>query len=249
MTRETDTAKDKGVISHIHSEGKNSMKTSIIAFTMLVGFSTSTTAELDAYASPLSDMRREAKMFMSQAGIGMHDVEPRARRKASQVAEAQFRMVIRAMVHAEALRQNVPTNLAVAIAKQESGFNPHAVSYQGARGVMQVMPATARVLGYNGPVSGLHDPETNIRLGIADIKQGMDEGGASWAVRRYHGGPNVRMHGQKNRHYYRTVMASAGLAVAQSAHRMRPDANGWLARGTTSAPWVVVAELREGGGS
>lgn len=53
--------------------------------------------------------------------------------------------------------------LVVAQIFQESGFNPNARSWAGARGLMQIMPATARQVGVTGPING---PEVNIRAGI-----------------------------------------------------------------------------------
>ncbi len=44
---------------------------------------------------------------------------------------------------------------------EESHFDPQAVSWAGASGLMQLMPATARMFG----ISDLFDPETNIRAG------------------------------------------------------------------------------------
>lgn len=44
---------------------------------------------------------------------------------------------------------------------EESHFDPQAVSWAGAMGLMQLMPATARMFG----MSDLFDPETNIRAG------------------------------------------------------------------------------------
>ena len=63
---------------------------------------------------------------------------------------------------------------------QESAFDPNAVSWMGAQGLMQLMPGTARMLGV--PQAQVFDPETNIRgaaklIGIlnkhyADIHEG-----------------------------------------------------------------------------
>jgi soluble lytic murein transglycosylase-like protein len=52
----------------------------------------------------------------------------------------------------------------------ESGFNPKAVSPKGARGLMQLMPATAQSLG----VSNSFDPEDNIRGGVKHFRTLMD---------------------------------------------------------------------------
>lgn len=45
---------------------------------------------------------------------------------------------------------------------QESGFDPDAVSWAGARGLMQVMPSTAGQLGM--PLSSIHNPEENVAV-------------------------------------------------------------------------------------
>ncbi len=44
-------------------------------------------------------------------------------------------------------KYGVPATLLAAVARQESAYNPSAVSHAGARGLMQIMPATARGLG------------------------------------------------------------------------------------------------------
>jgi hypothetical protein len=56
------------------------------------------------------------------------------------------------------------------IIKAESNFNPQAVSSKGARGLMQLMPATAARLG----VSNSFDPEQNIRGGVRHFRWLMD---------------------------------------------------------------------------
>ena len=45
---------------------------------------------------------------------------------------------------------------------QESHFDPHAVSWSGARGLLQLLPGTADELGYEG----LHRPEVGIEAGV-----------------------------------------------------------------------------------
>ena len=54
-----------------------------------------------------------------------------------------------------------------AIIMAESGFNPNAVSKRGAKGLMQLMPATARALG----VEDIFDPEHNIKGGVQYFKK------------------------------------------------------------------------------
>lgn len=60
--------------------------------------------------------------------------------------------------------------LMAAQAYAESLFNPRAQSWAGARGLMQIMPATAR--GYSTPITSLNDPATSINVAsrlIADL--------------------------------------------------------------------------------
>lgn len=136
---------------------------------------------------------------------------------------------VRELVRKEAKAQGVPTSLALAVAQVESGFNPLAKSNVGAMGVMQVMPATARLMGYNGPDVGLLDAAVNVPLGVKYLKEGLDEGGPRWAVARYHGGPNTRLHGPKTARYTRTVLAFYRKGdPEENSFPGQVDDKGWL---------------------
>ncbi|HEU4819758.1 MAG TPA: lytic transglycosylase domain-containing protein [Qipengyuania sp.] len=83
-----------------------------------------------------------------------------------------------------------------AIARQESQFAQNAISHAGARGLMQLMPGTAREqagkMGINYMSADLiGSPDTNIRLGDGYFARMMDYYGGSYplAVAAYNAGP------------------------------------------------------------
>jgi len=79
------------------------------------------------------------------------------------------------MIVLESARSGYDPLLVTAIVKSESTFNRHATSYAGAMGLMQIMPDTGRFVSKMKNVEWkgsykLHDPEYNLRLGIAYLK-------------------------------------------------------------------------------
>ncbi|HLE69053.1 MAG TPA: lytic transglycosylase domain-containing protein, partial [Vicinamibacteria bacterium] len=64
--------------------------------------------------------------------------------------------------------------LVAALIRQESTFNPGVRSHAGARGLMQILPSTGRLLARQERLrydaSDLYDPETNIRYGTRYLK-------------------------------------------------------------------------------
>ncbi|MFA5161699.1 MAG: lytic transglycosylase domain-containing protein [Elusimicrobiales bacterium] len=85
--------------------------------------------------------------------------------------------------------------LVKSVMKVESGFNPKARSKVGAQGLMQVMPATGKMMAKKIGLGGnpnLYDPKTNIQIGCAYLKylKGRKGGGSTAAILRgYNGGP------------------------------------------------------------
>jgi soluble lytic murein transglycosylase len=94
-----------------------------------------------------------------------------------------------------AQRNSLPPYLVFGIVRQESAFDRNAQSWAGARGLMQLMPATAKELagrfGLTYSHEKLSDPEFNIRLGTSYFSQVLDmfEGNQELALAGYNGGP------------------------------------------------------------
>ena len=117
---------------------------------------------------------------------------------------------IKNMVAEEAVRMRVPISLALAVAHAESNFNPRALSRAGARGVMQIMPATARG-EYGIRPDLLWNPRVNIRVGLHFLKRLLD---------RYHGRVDLALS------YY-----NGGAAVGDLPHaRVIPATRGYVDR-------------------
>ncbi len=90
---------------------------------------------------------------------------------------------------------NLDVDLLASVVKAESGGNTHAVSRTGARGLMQLMPATAASLG----VQDSFEPEQNVRGGSAylDTLLTYYKNNLALALAAYNAGPGAvdRYHG------------------------------------------------------
>jgi soluble lytic murein transglycosylase-like protein len=90
---------------------------------------------------------------------------------------------------------DLPTHLVYGIIRQESAFDSGAESWAGARGLMQLMPATARELagklGMSYSRERLADPAFNLRLGTTYFRQvlTMFDGNIDLALAGYNAGP------------------------------------------------------------
>jgi soluble lytic murein transglycosylase len=87
--------------------------------------------------------------------------------------------------------------LVLGLIRQETEFDAYAVSGAGARGLMQMMPASAKIAARQAklpfkPNSLLSDPHYNMQLGMAECRGQLDRFEGSWvlAAAAYNAGPN-----------------------------------------------------------
>jgi hypothetical protein len=144
---------------------------------------------------------------------------------------------------AVAVEEGVDPTLLLRMMYQESRGRANAVSGKGARGLMQLMPGTAEMLGVNPD-----DPEQNVRGGARYLRMMLDEfGTVPLALAAYNAGPgNVRKYQgvppfEETRNYVATITGAApeqilpemgdyfnmpGVDVPVERPRMRPEGLG-----------------------
>jgi len=96
-------------------------------------------------------------------------------------------------IKAAAQRHRLSEELITAVISVESNFDHAAVSQKGARGLMQLMPATASIMGVRDP----HDPDENIDAGASHLRAMLDtfKGDLPLALAAYNAGEqNVIRH-------------------------------------------------------
>ncbi len=98
---------------------------------------------------------------------------------------------LRALIGTYASAYDVPEDLVQRVVIRESRHNPAARNgpYYG---LMQILPATARTMGYEGSPAGLLDAETNLRYGVKYLRgawlvaDGDRDAAVGWYARGYY---------------------------------------------------------------
>jgi hypothetical protein len=131
-------------------------------------------------------------------------------------APAEYRALVGSLSRAH----GVDENLVHAVIAVESAWKPKARSARGARGLMQLMPATARQYG----VRNAYVPAANLNAGIRHLRSLLDRFDVSIALAAYNAGEaTVRRFGgippyRETRDYVTRVLALASaLKVAEGA--------------------------------
>ncbi len=109
--------------------------------------------------------------------------------------EIFFPLVAWSAIKQEAKRYGIDPYIAAGLIRQESVFNPNAISRVGARGLMQVMPATGQQISRRqggGAITSadLYNPAINIKLGMNYLSQMLGQfGRIEYAAAAYNAGP------------------------------------------------------------
>ena len=108
------------------------------------------------------------------------------------------------LIRAAAKRYSVDADLITSVIAAESNFDPKAISRRDARGLMQLLPATAARLG----VKNIFDPQENIEAGtryLSDLLQ-LYKNDLALTLAAYNAGPErVQQYGQRVPPFAETV--------------------------------------------
>lgn len=133
-------------------------------------------------------------------------VQPAKSRRAAK-AHHRGSPAILAAVRSHAAKAGVPAATALAIVRQESGFNPRARGRHGEIGLMQIKCQTARGMGYRGACSGLYNVSTNLTYGMRYLRAALNRGSVAYY--------NAGLHAK------RLPSAAKRYALAVSSHKRR----------------------------
>ncbi len=123
------------------------------------------------------------------------------------------------LIFETAKRHRVNPQVVAALIRQESAGKPRAVSHKGARGLMQLMPATAERFGVRK--EKLFDPKENLEAGVKYLSWLLEQfpndlarvlaayNAGENAVLRYGGIPPYR----ETRNYVKKIYGTLGLTI------------------------------------
>jgi soluble lytic murein transglycosylase-like protein len=103
------------------------------------------------------------------------------------LAPCPFPASLRGMFESAARDADLPPAMLYAVAKIESNLHPDALSSAGARGLLQVMPSTARSLDLDPD-----EPQSNVLAGARYLRQLLDRfDSTDLALAAYNAGPTA----------------------------------------------------------
>jgi len=156
---------------------------SLLLLTSLPGHATQVDSEL---RSVLKQTINQADSFKDRfdAEVWLVDMSGRLQRF---IKDDKRRLELLRAIHREATRAKLQPELVLSVIQIESYFDHYALSYVGARGLMQVMPFWKKEIGR--PDDNLMDIDTNLRYGCTILSYYLkkEKGDMIRALARYNG--------------------------------------------------------------
>jgi hypothetical protein len=151
------------------------------------------------------DAREDARVPLAQG----KPVEPAPQLVADEILAAR---PFADLISTVAASHNVDARLVHAVIEQESNYQARARSKKGARGLMQLMPATARQYG----VANSYDPKSNLEAGVRHLKDLLSRLELPLALAAYNAGEGtIRRYGglppfPETQSYVRNILRRVG---------------------------------------
>lgn len=163
-----------------------------------VGRDAQASAEWRSALAKMSETeQKHAALLADEMGWHFLAIISAVRAGAWDLVEARFPRPYAGTFRKFSKKRDIDEHWALAIARQESAFNPQARSHAGARGLMQLMPATAKETARSHKVKyrstrQLYTPSTNISLGTAYLSDMLKrfDGNRALASAAYNAGPH-----------------------------------------------------------
>lgn len=143
-----------------------------------------------------TDTQRQLGALAEQQGWYRFAIDAANQSRSWDLLSLRFPLAYTEVFRTPASKEALPLGELMAIARRESAFFPDARSPVGARGLMQLMPATglglARSRGLSLSTSDLYDVQQNVALGSAYYRQLLErfDGNRAVALAAYNAGPN-----------------------------------------------------------
>ena len=157
-------------------------------------------------------------------------------------------MDLTSLIQTAAAKYSLDPALLQAVIMQESAGNPSAVSSKGAQGLMQLMQATAAILG----VTDALDPAQNVDAGARYLAGLLNQfgGNTSLALAAYNAGPGaVAQYGgvppfPETQNYVSTILSRIGQAITAAPAGVDSSllpVGSASSSGLTGVAWLAIA--------
>ncbi|MDX1736292.1 MAG: transglycosylase SLT domain-containing protein, partial [Halioglobus sp.] len=146
--------------------------------------------------TPEAGHKAQLARLASDRGWHRMAIDAAARARAWDALDVRFPLAYQNVFDYHAGAQQVPSTELLAISRRESAFFPWARSSVGARGLMQIMPATGRQVAASintrHSAADLYEIDHNVKLGSTYYRQLLDRFGGNriFALSAYNAGPH-----------------------------------------------------------